>query len=122
MTEQPAAFGSRIQQLRREHEMTQREVASKLGIDFTYLSKLENGRGEPPGEDTVRGLASLFGVEPEELLALAGKLPVELRERAQVDLQFATLLRTLPKLSDDELRKIYRNAGVPKTTRKSRPG
>jgi transcriptional regulator with XRE-family HTH domain len=93
--------------------MTQRQVAAELGIDFTYLSKLENDRGEPPGEETVRRLAQLFGVDPEELLAKAGKVPSELRERAQGDVQFATLLRTLPKLSPDELQRVYKSAGLP---------
>ncbi len=112
MADASISFGPRIQQLRRERDMTQREVAKQLGIDFTYLSKLENGRGEPPGEDTVRALARLFEIDSEELLALAGKLPIELRQRAQSDVQFATLLRTLPSLSDDELRRIYKNAGM----------
>jgi HTH-type transcriptional regulator, competence development regulator len=111
----PAAdsFGKRIQELRRERGMTQRQVAGELGIDFTYLSKLENDRGEPPGEDLVRRLAQLFEVEAEELLAKAGKIPAELRERAQGDLQFATLLRTLPSLSPDQLKRVYKSAGVP---------
>lgn len=108
------SFGTRIQQLRREHEMTQRHVAAELGIDFTYLSKLENDRGEPPGEETVRRLAQLFGIDPEELLAKAGKVPAELRERAQGDVQFATLLRTLPNLSEDQLQRVYKSAGLPR--------
>lgn len=105
-------FGTRIQQLRRDRRLTQRTVAEKLQIDFTYLSKLENDRGEPPGEETVRGLAKLYGVDAEELLALAGRIPAELRERAQGDVEFATLLRTLPKLSAQQLERVYRSAGV----------
>ncbi len=106
------SFGERIQQLRRDRKLTQRMVAEKLHIDFTYLSKLENGRGESPGEATVRGLAKLFGVDVEELLALAGRIPAELRERAQEDPEFATLLRTLPNLSDQQLKRVYQSAGV----------
>lgn len=117
MTEYPGdlaaeSFGKRIQELRRQHGMTQRQVAAELGIDFTYLSKLENDRGEPPGEDLVRRLAELFEVDAEELLAKAGKIPAELRERAQGDLQFATLLRTLPTLSPEQLQRVYKSAGV----------
>lgn len=117
MTEYPGepaadSFGKRIQELRRQHGLTQRQVAVELGIDFTYLSKLENDRGEPPGEDLVRRLAELFEVDAEELLAKAGKIPAELRERAQGDLQFATLLRTLPTLSPEQLQRVYKSAGV----------
>lgn len=67
------SFGRTIQQLRRELGLTQRFVASQLGIDFTYLSKLENDRGEAPGEETIRGLAQILKADAEELLALAGK-------------------------------------------------
>ena len=103
-------FGETIQRLRREHKLTQRELAAKLGIDFTYLSKLENDRGERPSEKLVRELAPRLGADPEELLALAGRVPGELGKRAQTDLTFARLLRRLPSMSEPELRKIYHDA------------
>jgi transcriptional regulator with XRE-family HTH domain len=40
-------FGERLRQLRRERQMNQRALAERAGIDFTYLSKLENGRMAP---------------------------------------------------------------------------
>jgi HTH-type transcriptional regulator, competence development regulator len=105
-------FGKKIQRLRRERGLTQRTLANKLGIDFTYLSKLENDRGEAPGEETVRRLGELLQTDVEELLALAGKVPPALRDRAQHDLQFARLLRHLPRMSDRELKDIYRHAKI----------
>ncbi len=102
-------FGQRIQRLRRELGLTQRYVASKLGLDFTYLSKLENGRGEPPGEDTVRKLAKILDTDEEALLALAGKVPSELRIKAQRDVEFALFLRRLPDASDSKLREFYKS-------------
>lgn len=105
-------FGRRIQRLRRERDLTQREVASQVGIDFTYLSKLENDRGEPPGEDTVRKLADVLQTDVEELLALAGKVPAALRNRAQHDVRFARLLRHLPSVSDKELQDIYKRLKI----------
>jgi transcriptional regulator with XRE-family HTH domain len=106
------SFGRTIQQLRRELGLTQRFVASQLGIDFTYLSKLENDRGEAPGEDTIRGLAEILKADTEELLALAGKIPPELRQRAVHDRDFAMFLRKLPALSDDALARLYKDAGI----------
>ena len=105
-------FGGRIQRLRRERNLTQRDVASKLGIDFTYLSKLENNRGDAPGEETVRRLAQVLGVDEEELLAAAGKLPAALRDRAQQDVEFARFLRRLPDISDKQLRAISKQLKV----------
>ena len=106
------SFGRRIQQLRRDKKLTQREVAGRLKIDFTYLSKLENDRGDPPGEETILGLADILETDSEELLALAGKVPAELRKRALEDRDFAMLLRKLPALSDPELKRLYKSAGV----------
>jgi HTH-type transcriptional regulator, competence development regulator len=106
-------FGQRIQRLRRERGLTQRQVAKDLDIDFTYLSKLENGRdGEVPGEETVRKLAALLKTDEEELLALAGKVPAELRARAQRDVAFARFLRRLPDASDKELQDMYKRLRI----------
>jgi transcriptional regulator with XRE-family HTH domain len=105
-------FGETIRRLRGERLLTQREVAERLGINFTYLSKLENDRGERPGEETVRKLAEILRADAEELLALAGKVSPELRDRAKRDAQFARLLRHLPNVSDDELQPIYQRLKI----------
>lgn len=105
-------FGGRIRDLRRAAGLSQREVAARIGIDFTYLSKLENDHGEPPGEATIRGLADVFDVKSEELLALAGKVPPELKEIASRDPRFALLLRRLPSLTKADLDEVYRHAGM----------
>ncbi len=105
------AFGPYIQRARRARGRTQRELAGALGIDFTYLSKLENRHGEMPGEDTIRGLASELEIDPEVLLALAGKVPPEIRQLAQDDFEFAKFLRSIPAMPLDERRRLY---GVPR--------
>lgn len=40
-------FGEALHDLRRKHGVSQRELAVKTGLDFTYVSKLENGRNLP---------------------------------------------------------------------------
>lgn len=106
------SFGQRIRQLRHSRGLTQRQVAAQLGIDFTYLSKLENDRGEPPGEDTIHGLAALLETDEEMLLAMAGKVPAALRDRARHDIEFALLLRRLPGIPDSEMQEIYKKFGI----------
>jgi HTH-type transcriptional regulator, competence development regulator len=107
------SFGQRIQRLRRGHGLTQRQVAAQLEIDFTYLSKLENDRGEPPGEDTIRRLATLLQTDEEMLLAMAGKVPAGLRDRARNDREFARFLRRLPSIPDSKMREFYRELDIP---------
>jgi transcriptional regulator with XRE-family HTH domain len=73
-------FGERLRQLRKEKNMTLRALADAAGVNFTYLSKIENGRpGYSPGADTIRTLAGVLGVDPLELLRLADKVPPELQ-------------------------------------------
>src|SRR5712692_1841038 len=56
-------FGVRIRALRRKSGLTQRALASAAGVDFTYLSKIENGRLEHlPSVKTIRQLAAALHV------------------------------------------------------------
>lgn len=109
----PPTFGKTLQSLRRAARLTQRGLATTVGIDFTYLSKLENDRDAPPGEDTIRRLAAAVNTDPEGLLAVAGKMPSGLKQRAAEDPRFAMLLRRLPDLPSDRLNAVYKDAGLP---------
>ena len=73
-------FGERLRQLRKEKNLTLRGLAEAAGIDFTYLSKIENGKaGYSPGADTIRALAAVLEADPLDLLQLADKVPPELQ-------------------------------------------
>jgi transcriptional regulator with XRE-family HTH domain len=72
-------FGTALRNCRRGAGLTQRELAEHSGLDFSYISKLENGRLPPPAADTVVALCSILSVPPEELLALTGKLPSDVQ-------------------------------------------
>ena len=69
-------FSQLIRQARKEKGYSQRELAQLVGLDFTYLSKLENNRANyPPKEEVIRDLAKHLGLEEEELIYLAGRIP-----------------------------------------------
>jgi transcriptional regulator with XRE-family HTH domain len=73
-------FGDRLRQLRKEKKLTLRGLAEAVGVDFTYLSKIENDKaGYSPGADTIRALAAILNVDPLELLQRAHKVPPELQ-------------------------------------------
>jgi HTH-type transcriptional regulator, competence development regulator len=99
-------FGQRIRRRRREDKLSQRKLAELVGVDFTYLSKLENDQqGQSPGEELVVKLAEQLHDDSEELLALAGKVPVEaLRTLAREDADFARFLRRLSAVPADDKR------------------
>lgn len=72
-------FGQKLREFRQEKGLTLRALAEAAGVDFTYLSKIENDKvGYLPGAETIRELAQALGVDAIGLLELANKLPPEL--------------------------------------------
>jgi transcriptional regulator with XRE-family HTH domain len=91
-------FGQRVRQLRRAKGLSLRDLAPEVGVGFTYLSKVENGRldfGDYPSEALIHRLAEALGADEDELLLLAEKVPEKIRrrvvERPEVFRKFATL-------------------------------
>jgi transcriptional regulator with XRE-family HTH domain len=76
-TESPVlTFGRRLRQLRRERSLTQRQLAERTGVDFTYLSKLENDRlDHTPSLKTLRALAEALDADELDLMEYADKVP-----------------------------------------------
>lgn len=71
-------FGQKMRSLRLSHKMTQRELAEYLDVDFTYLSKLENGKMHRPSENFIVRLANELNADADELLILAGRIPSDI--------------------------------------------
>lgn len=60
-------FGSRLRQLRKEDNLTQKELADKLGLAFSTISMYERGIREPDFE-TTEAIADYFNVSMDFLL------------------------------------------------------
>lgn len=71
------SFGIMLRDKRRATGISQRRLAELVGVDFSYISKLENGRLPAPAADTVVRMADAIGCPREELLSAAQKLPGE---------------------------------------------
>ncbi|ASV73261.1 Transcriptional regulator, XRE family [Thermogutta terrifontis] len=86
-----------------------RRVAAQVGIEPSYLSKIERGEQPPPSEKTIVALARVLGEDSDVLLALAGKVSSDLaeviRKRPQL---FAELIRQLKDLPDHAVLRIVR--------------
>lgn len=68
-------FGAFVRREREAREIGLREMAKKIGVSPTYLSKVERDEFTPPTEDKVRAIARIIECDPDELLALAGACP-----------------------------------------------
>ena len=73
-------FGQALRELRRSREISQRDLAETVGVDFSYISKIENDRLPPPAADTIVKICDALEVPPDGLFALSGKIPSELRD------------------------------------------
>ncbi|APZ90740.1 helix-turn-helix domain-containing protein [Fuerstiella marisgermanici] len=95
--------GQRIREIRKERNMTQRQLAEKVGINFTYLSRVENDRldaEQTPREDTLQKIAKALQADADELLLLARRIPDTYRERI---LAKPGIFRRIIQMSDSDL-------------------
>lgn len=102
-------FGEKIRELRKRKDLSQRDLAGRVDIDFTYLSKIENGKVPPPSDKVIRKLARELEADLEELLTLAAKVSQEeLREAVAQDPRIGILFRKLQlgDLTDEQLKQM----------------
>lgn len=57
-----------------------RQLAGRIGVEPSYLSKVEREIEPPPSEPKIRALAQELGEDPDALLARAGKVSADLQE------------------------------------------
>ena len=60
-------FGDKIRQLRTDKNLTQPELAAAMGIEQSYLSKLENGKSLP-SNDMLQRILDVFGTDIGDLV------------------------------------------------------
>ncbi|MBI4282896.1 MAG: helix-turn-helix domain-containing protein, partial [Chloroflexi bacterium] len=56
-------FGTRLKELREQAGLSQRELADKVGVNFSYLSKIESGATPPPSEKVILRLAEVLDAD-----------------------------------------------------------
>lgn len=88
-------FGERVKELRKARGVSQRELAGRVGIDFTYLSKIENDRTEPPSESTIERIAEALDANADDLLVLADRFPSDLADDLKDTETIGALRRSL---------------------------
>jgi HTH-type transcriptional regulator, competence development regulator len=105
------SFGALVRQEREAKEIGLREMAKKIGVSPTYLSKIERGDFDPPAEDKVRKIAEIIGRDPDELLALAGRVASDLTDIIrQQPRGMADFLRAAKGLTAEDMARLARQA------------
>jgi transcriptional regulator with XRE-family HTH domain len=99
-------FGATIRQFRLKKKLSQPELAEHVGIDVTYLSKIENERVPPPAQPVIRRLAEYLGCSSEELVLRGDKVPVDYAKRIREDSLVADFLRSARELTHSQRERI----------------
>lgn len=109
-----SCFGDYLRKCREAKASTDRsfsvrKVAAKVGIEPSYLSKIERNLQPPPGEGVIRSLAEELGEDSDVMLALAGKVSSDLLAIIQARPHlFAELLRQMRNLPDKAVIRLVR--------------
>lgn len=96
-----ATFGMKIREQRHGKGWSLRDLSEKVGVGFTYLSRIENERlnfGDYPSDAPIHWLAVALEADEGELLLLAKRIPepvkVRVLQRPNAFLAFAACENT----------------------------
>jgi len=107
-------FGEYVREKREKLRKTDpeysiRRVADRVGLEPSYLSKIERGLEAPPSGKKIELLAQDLGEDSDVMLALAGKVSGDLldviRRRPAL---FGVILRELKDLPDYAVLRLVR--------------
>jgi transcriptional regulator with XRE-family HTH domain len=96
------SFGKTLQKIRRSKDMTQRDVANIIPMDYSYYSKLENDRFDSnPTRETIEKIAKALNCSDEEkndLFASAGRATEEIEQASFIASKNPEMRKPLGKL------------------------
>lgn len=116
-------FGERVRELRHAKGWSLRDLAEKVDVGFTYLSRVENERlnfGDYPSDALIHKLADALEADEEELLILAKRVPVPIHKRV---LQRPDAFRAFATCDDKTLDRLMTQIGrspMPRKTTKKK--
>ncbi len=97
------SFGTRLADLRREHNLTQNDIADRLNISAQAVSKWENDLTSPD-IDTLLKLSDIFNITVDELLGKKKQEPVYIPTERRKDINKMVLRITVESVDGDRVR------------------
>ena len=107
-------FGDRIRELRKQKEWRLRDLAERVGVGVTHLSRVENEHlnyGDYPSEALIHRLADALEADEEELLIMAKRIPDRIKQRV---LQRPDVFQAIASCDDATLNKLMTQIGQAK--------
>lgn len=97
-------FGSKIQCLRKNHNLSQEKLASILKINRNYLSRIETGKSEP-SLSVIRDIVQYFQVDVATLMDIQ-------KNRSNREEKIQKIIDGCQYLMDDDLDFLIRSISV----------
>jgi transcriptional regulator with XRE-family HTH domain len=85
---------------REQAGLSQRQLASRVGIHNSYLARLESGENDGPAADVLQRIADVLEISSADLMAFIGVKPPEGLP------DFAPYLRAKYRMSDAAIREM----------------
>jgi len=109
-------FGLRMRQMRRERNLTQKQMAHALGVSAAYLSALERGHRGKPSWALMQKIVGYFNIiwdDAEELFRLAERshprVTIDTSGLGPAATELANLLATeIGSLGEDDIAALIR--------------
>jgi transcriptional regulator with XRE-family HTH domain len=102
-------FGERVKELRHLRGVKQADLAARMNVSVSYISKVENAKlhfGDYPSEKFIHKLAGELQADEDELMLLADKVPLAILRKIRQRPEF---FRKLAKIDMDLLDELERS-------------
>ncbi|MBB5144829.1 transcriptional regulator with XRE-family HTH domain [Cerasibacillus quisquiliarum] len=104
-------FGLYIRKLRKERNMTIRQLELYSGVSNSYLSQMENGKRGIPSPEIIKKLSNGLNVDYNELMKRAGYLEETESEQQEFenfikDPELKRWVKELPKSKEEDLARL----------------
>lgn len=73
-------LGEYIKGERKLRNITQRKLASKVGVNFSYISRIESGDTKMPSDEILIKISDALELDIDKVMLLSNKYPQELRD------------------------------------------
>lgn len=103
MEELDIEVGLKLKKLREELGLTLREVANRIGIDHSYIAKIE--KGKMPSLEKLKKICSLYGISVASLFGEEVTIPDPLKEIGVDWIRFAENMKD-KQLTPEEVQKM----------------
>ena len=106
-------LGNFIRNARKAKNYYQRELAELVGIDFSYLSRIENDLINcPPKEKTLKAIAQHLDLNAEELIFLSGRVPQKHKQFIKENYEKMPIFFRRLRENPEKLKKISNHSQI----------